>query len=609
MASSSSLNGMLEFPKATPMTREPKGTAKGIETAAGLHRFDVRALRDVAGEKVFARGVAYHEDGQVEIVTLDKARVLARVMGSEVYRCELVGAGEKFSGECSCPAFSDWGFCKHLVATALATNSLGSGALEQASSRFARIREHLRARGIEGLVEMVVGFAERDPSLLKELELSAAAATADDKTLLAQFKKAITEATRTHDFVEYRKMRGWVQGIESVLDRISSLVDNGRAALVLQLLDHFFARMDEALRNIDDSDGGGAELYAKACEIHRAACRQAKPEPVALARALFSREIDSDREFFHGASEAYEDILGDAGLAEYRRLASEAWQKLKPRRTAGRQVQDDQFGAHYALAAILEHFAEREGDVDGVIAIRARDLSTAYDYLGIAQLCLDHGRETEALKWAEEGLWQFEDTPDERLIFFACDLYRRIGREEDADKLLWRAFERRPSIHLYEQLKSATGTDPMLADAVRDRALAWLRAQVGKAEGRWGMRLWSPGELFVRIAMAEGLLTEAWLVVNGHGCNEYLLKELAEASEQSHPAEALKVYADHVERRVRLGGPVNYERASQIVGRMRILREGLGETAQHAAYLDDLRNRHKAKRNFMKLLTAGEGSR
>jgi hypothetical protein len=422
------------------MMSKPKHSESTIELAAGSHRFDVAALRDVAGEKVFARGVEYHEDGEVEIVTFDRARVLATVMGSEVYRCELVGAGQKFSGDCSCPAFSDWGFCKHLVATALTANSLGSEAMEQASSRFAKIREHLRAKGVEGLVEMVVGLAERDPSLLNELELSAAAAATDDTTLFAQFKKAITEATRTHGFVEYRNVRGWVQAIEVVLDRISDLVESGRAALSLRLLDHFFARMDDALRTIDDSDGGGGGVYAKACDIHLAACRQAKLDPVALARTLFTREVDSDWEFFRGASEAYQDILGDAGLAEYRRLASEAWQKIKPLRAAGRQVQDDQFSARYALAAILERFAERDGDVDGVIAIRAKDLSSAYDYLGIAQLCLDHAREPEALKWAEDGLWQFEDNPDERLIVFASDLYRRIGRDEDADKLLWRTF-------------------------------------------------------------------------------------------------------------------------------------------------------------------------
>src|SRR6266852_5940462 len=400
--------------------------------------------------------------------------------------------------------------------------------------------------------------------------------------------------------------RDWGQGIESVLDRISSLVDNGRAAVVLQLLDHFFARMDEALADIDDSDGGGGEVYAKACEIHRAACRRAKPDPVTLSRALFAREVDSDWDFFHGASEAYEDILGDVGLAEYHRLASEAWQEIRPLRATGRQVQDDQFSARHALGAIIDSFAEREGDVDGVIAIRAKDLSTAHDYLGIAQLCLEDAREPEALKWVEEGLWQFEDNPDERLVFFASDLYRRIGREEDADKLLWRTFERRPGIELYERLKSVAGTDRMSADAVRDRALAWLRTQIGKPTGRSNMRWSSLTELFVRLAMTEGLLTEAWIVVNRHGCSEQLLEQLAEASEHSHPAEALKAYTYRIERLVGVGGQSSYERAYNLIERMRLLREVLGETMQHAAYLGDLRSRHKAKRNFMKLLTAGD---
>jgi hypothetical protein len=105
-------------------------------------------------------------------------------------------------------------------------------------------------------------------------------------------------------------------------------------------------------------------------------------------------------------------------------------------------------------------------------------------------------REPEALKWAEEGLWKFEDDPDERLIVFVSDLYRRIGRTEDADKLLWRMFERSPNMGLYERLKSAAGADRILADAVRDRALAWLRAQIGKQGERAGMGWPAPSFLF-----------------------------------------------------------------------------------------------------------------
>jgi hypothetical protein len=69
-------------------------------------------------------------------------------------------------------------------------------------------------------------------------------------------------------------------------------------------------------------------------------------------------------------------------------------------------------------------------------------------------------------------------------------------------------------------------------------------------------------------------------------------------------AEALKVYANRVERMLRLGGQGNYQSADDTIGRMRRIREGVGEMPQHTAYLGDLVNRHRAKRNFMKLLTA-----
>jgi uncharacterized Zn finger protein len=189
-------------------------------------RFNVAALREFAGEKVFARGVAYHEDGRVEIISIDSARVLARVIGSEVYRSELKTVGRKFSGGCSCPAFSDWGFCKHLVAIALAANDLEPAAVEQAANRLSKIREHLRAKGIEPLIAMIMGLAERDPALFGDLELAAAEATADDQTLFAQFKKAITEVTRTGGFVEYREARDWAETIQRVLDRVANLIES-----------------------------------------------------------------------------------------------------------------------------------------------------------------------------------------------------------------------------------------------------------------------------------------------------------------------------------------------------------------------------------------------
>lgn len=581
---------------------KPKARAK-----PDTPRFGIETLRQMAGDKVFARGARYFEDGQVEILEADGKRVLARVAGSEIYRSALQGAGAHFSGTCSCPAFSDHGFCKHLVATALAVNALEPGARIEAAGRFTRIRAYLCAQGVEALVARIMDLAEQDPALFEELEFAAALESADDTALTAAVRKAVTDATRIRGFIEYREAPAWARGVDRVLDRIAALVTQGRAGIALALLDHFFERMEKALGAIDDSDGHAGGLTTRGCDIHLEACRRAKPEPVNLARDLFARETESDWDFFHAASATYEDVLGVAGLAEYRRLAEEAWRGIKPRqRNARRSAEDHEYGMRSRLSAILERFAERDGDLDARIAIRAKDLSSPYAYLKIAELYVAHDRKDEALKWAEDGLWQFENDPDERLILFTADLYRGAGRHADVEKLLWQLFERAPKLETYGRLKAAAG--PGGALAVRDRAVAVLKEQAcGATKTRPPARGGSRSEILVQLLLLEGLLTDAWSVVRKEGCSAGLLEKLADASAESHPAEALAAYAVRVEQLVGLGGNSSYQDACRFIGRMGVIQDRLGESGVHAVWLDEIMARHKAKRNFIKLLKAQGG--
>lgn len=70
------------------MVRPRKRSAPDVEAVVRTDRFDMAALQEVAGEKVFARGCAYHADGRVEVITIDETRVVAQVSGTEFYRCE-----------------------------------------------------------------------------------------------------------------------------------------------------------------------------------------------------------------------------------------------------------------------------------------------------------------------------------------------------------------------------------------------------------------------------------------------------------------------------------------------------------------------------------------
>jgi uncharacterized Zn finger protein len=554
-------------------------------------RFDVDALRVLAGDKVFARGEAYHRDGQVEILSIKPGRVLAQVEGTEDYRTELRGEGKDIGGGCSCPAFGDWGFCKHLVATALTANHLPSGEGD-GSGALDRIRDHLKQETADALIEMILNLAEQDPVLFRKLDTAAAVMREDDKTVVARLRKMIDSATRTGSSVDDDEVDDWAAGVDAVLDSTAGLASGARAGLALELAGHAIDRIAGAIEKIDDSDGYCGTLLGRARDIHLAAVREIKPDPVRLARDLFAREIADDYGTFDGAMELYADMLGETGLAEYRRLAAEAWEKIPPYSVGRKQREDeDEFdGDRYRLLRILDAFAERAGEIDSRIALRAKHLSTQVSYLQLAQFCLAHGREQEALRRAEEGLWMFEDgRPVEQLVLFAAELLSKAGRTQDAERLLQRVFEKEPTFELYRRLCESGG------EAARERMVKFLEARVasGKRIG-WN----NPADLLIRIRMQEKMFDAAWTLVRKHGASPALKAQLAGLSEATHPADALEVYTAHVEYLANAGGDVAYAEAAKLVTRMAKLRP----RGEQVAYVLSLKVRFGRRRNFMKLL-------
>ena len=553
-------------------------------------RFDVDALRQRAGEKTFARGETYHRDGRVEILLLEPQRVLAEVAGEDDYRTTLTGRGKEFDGECDCPAFVEWGFCKHMVAVALTANAAAEDGREpEGVATLARMRKHLKTKGVDALVELVMALAEQDRGLFRRLDLASLTAETDGGAQEARLRKAIDEATRIRGYVEYGAAEGWANGVETVLDTLAEIAAGPRAARVLALAEHAIERIEAAFELIDDSDGYCGGLLERAGEIHLDAARAAKPDPVTFARSLFAREMADDYGVFAGSAGAYADVLGAPGLDEYRRLAAEAWAKL-PARQGGRAAPKAS-GDYGQLQSILDGFAERDGDVEARIALRAKDLSSDWRYLQLAQFCLSLGREKEALRWAEDGLFVFADAgPDERLRNFAVDLLSKSGRQAEAEAHLWQAFEQAPTFELYARLSQLAGA------AGRQRAIDSLRARAAKGERtRWHF----PADLLIRVLTYEKMFDAAWAAVKTHTASIGVRQALAQASEATHAGEALDVYAECVEALANGGGgnPA-YAEAATLIARM----AGLRDAAEQQAYLAGVKARHGRKRNFIALL-------
>jgi tetratricopeptide (TPR) repeat protein len=299
--------------------------------------------------------------------------------------------------------------------------------------------------------------------------------------------------------------------------------------------------------------------------------------------------MDGGYDSFYGAAAVYADVLGEQGLAEYRRLATNAWDKL-PRPSRKTRTRDEFDSARTCLKRILDFFAERDGDVPARIALRTADLSSAWNYLELAQFCLDQRLKDDALRWAEEGLWMFEDDrPDERLVFFAADILAGAGRKGDAEKHLWQAFEKAPSLELYARLRKLGKT------AARDRAVKILEDRlVAKTRTPWS----GGASLLIAILMREKRFDAAWAAVATHGASIDVRQDLASQSEATHPRHALEVYAECVDQFAVVGGNPAYEKAAQLVAHMAKLRSRDEQTA----YVLALKVRFERRRNFIKLL-------
>lgn len=570
--------------------------------------FSRQALRSLAGTRSFERGALYASNGRVGKLTAAAASVDAKVRGSSSYRVRLwVDDGEP-AYECTCPMGIDGAFCKHMVAvTLVATEDTG---VESASGEEpVDLRGYLSSLDQRALVDLVLDRARADDLFDAKLRLDAARAAAGPP-VTAAFRQAIDEAFVTGGFVDYREMYSYASNVHAVVDALRGLLDDGDPEAVIDLTEHALDRADDAVGFVDDSDGNLGGIAGDLQALHFDACLAARPDPVELARRLYDRERHSgDLEAFYGAAATYGEVLGDAGLAEYRRLAQAEWDALPALAPADERTFD---GNRWRITHIMETLAQVTGDVDTVVAVLARDLSSAYQFSRIAEVYRDAGRYADARTWLENGLEAF-GTTDGRLVDAVVEEYHRAVRGQDAVELCWRAYQPSPSPAGYRRLSENARRAKVWADW-RDRALTAMRASVEAAiaaaakpatrkttwAARYGQR--ADASALVEVFLFEGDEEQAWLEAQAGGCATRWWLELARLRERTHPADAIPIWQTEVERAIDTKNNSGYQEAVEVMVRIHRLMTAAGQPGAFAPYAAQVRVAHKPKRNLMKLL-------
>jgi uncharacterized Zn finger protein len=575
----------------------------------------LRVIQELADARTFARGMAYFHDGAVGLLDADDQEARASVQGTQRYRVRLAAASDgELEYECDCPVGDDGTFCKHAVAVAMSwlentgVEVFEPGEKESAKPRKKRrtdgeeIREYLETLSESVLREWLIEAADRDQGIRDKLLFSAKAKSGGD---ISSLKSVVRRATKISGFVDWRGVGDYAGRLSDLAQILDERIGDGNPKLV-ELIEDAIVHAEDALGHIDDSNGVVMPEIMQLREVHERACNNLGPDPEALAERLFRFQTTGDWDTFHSVLPSYERALGEPGLARYRRLVEAAWKQLPALGPEAFQAHFD--GNRYRVEHAMEGLTALSGDVDALVAVKSRNLSSPYAFLELAKILQRHGRHDDALKWAEKGIAAFPNERLDDLVRFCIDEHLRRGDAGRVESLAWQRFVRQPGSDAYFELVGVA-TRIGRADDLGAKALQHLWQLVGTEEAPGAKRLpsWQAPvrSALVAIHLREQDAEKVWTTFCGGSVDMRLWDKVAALRGKTHPDEAVTLYKKLLPHAVNAGTRgAQYGEAFEIVKAVQKLRAAQSQNAVFKKELAELRLAWKAKRNFMKLLAA-----
>jgi hypothetical protein len=552
-------------------------------------------LKELAGTAAFKRAHAYVRSGAVEITVLQETHVEAVVCGTDDYDVTLNLAEDAEHSMCTCPAFGEGAFCKHLVATAMvARNSAyesaemhdnpaptSSEAPSSDDSPDSDLRTFLGKQPAARLAGWLADLADSDPAIEKRLRVYQA--QSDPRALRAALGKLL----RAPRFLDWRRSRAFARELDPVVAILSDIAATDPANGVA-LFEYALMRLFKIYEQCDDSGGDIGDRMREIADRF-IKCLALQPNGVARAKSLLALQRVDGWDLL--PVKKIWPLLDEAGRTAYAATIEAEFSALPPRTPENRAARwSAEFGAVHRMEAI----AEVRGDVDKLIEVLARDLMTGHAYERIVAVCEGAGRAREAMQWAERGLRAHPDWRGMRAL--VARQYERAGLADEALELLWQNFKRELSISTWRCLQSAAGQQ---WSRYRERALDHVTSRERMLpDGRRDV------SVRVTLLLADGDIDEACQLGAQHALSPHVLDLLARETAESHPQSAAGFLRRSVDADLPRATARDYATIANQIAQVL----ALAPTSASRDWLDDVRIGYRARRKFIALLDAALAS-
>ena len=221
------------------------------------------AIKTLAGESAYQRGLSYYNEGRVSPIEIRQGIISAQIEGTKTYQIQLRHTAKVFEGSCNCPASDNFDFCKHCVAVALSYyyETQCNQELDKTPNTDI-LAHHLGTLTKPKLVDELYSVIVQDKQLHELWLLRAELATGqlDAKDIRKQITKALP--FRPSGLWRFNQVALYFKDAEQRIRALCSAIAQLPAAKSLKLLLYAFERLEKTLETVDDSGGYRFSLLA-----------------------------------------------------------------------------------------------------------------------------------------------------------------------------------------------------------------------------------------------------------------------------------------------------------------------------------------------------------
>ncbi|WP_422137821.1 SWIM zinc finger family protein [Endozoicomonas sp. ALC020] len=550
-------------------------------------------LVKLAGEKAFSRGKGYYQEGRVTDLTIRGQRISASVMGSEVYQVNLVYTQSALDGSCNCPASDGIDFCKHCVAVAMVLrDKVSVPRVKKGAQATDVLAAYLLQMPKEELVGHFVEMIDASRSVREHWLLKAETALGimDRKTI----RKRITAAIPyNRHYFRYAQVRQYFANVEQVLSNLEPPLKKLAATDQLALLDYAMSRIVRALETVDDSGGFRFEAVAQLQRMYVEAFASLNWSEASKAQHLLELLLKDEDEWHGRVPDDFSEVMTPECQKTFLEIARARWDelpRLKSDNWRDRLIYD-------RLLSVLQVEPELENDYKTLIQLYKKIAMTEKDYLVIARCYLELDEHDEVHNYLDRARQSSRFGESAEIHELQQLLLLKTGRSSEALQDVWEQFKESPTLSTFEYLQELS-QDLNSQQDWRQKAIDWMKERVVSTQGYLHHRVLNT---LMMTFLAESDLESAWQLVTDAEPDVALLFELRKHFRQDGER-SFALYGKLVEACLQKKTNNSYKEAVELMAECQQILTGLNQQQAFSHWFEELREKHKAKRNFIRFL-------